>query len=75
MSRAAPLALSGLLALILAEILKLVLPPLFNWGAGVLLLVLKVGLTIAALGMALIAIVAAFFGARYFMRRRAEAEL
>ena len=49
--RAAPLAISGLLALILAELMKILLPPLLTWAAGILLIVLKIGVAVVGLGI------------------------
>lgn len=70
MMRAAPLALSGLLALILAELMKLLLPALLPVLLGVLMVILKVGLGILAFGFAAVLIAGTFFAWRIFRQRR-----
>jgi len=69
--RAAPVALSGLLALIVMEILKIVGPPILAWIAGVLLVVfffvLKVGL-----GLMVATALALAIWLVYRARRRSE---
>ena len=70
--RAAPLALSGLLALILAELLKLIMPVLLTWLAGLALVVLKIGLAVVGLGLAALAVVATIFVVRRVRRRQED---
>ncbi len=62
MRAAAPLAISGLLALILFEVLKFVLPVVMVWLVAAVVMALKIGLTIVAL-------IGTILVVRYFMKR------
>lgn len=68
----AGLGISGLIALVLAEIVKLIVPPLAGWLGAVLLVVLKGLLFFAALSFGLVLLVATFFVGRWVMRKREE---
>jgi len=70
MRSAAPLAVSGLIALILAELVKLVLPSLAGWVGGILLVVLKALVVITGVSIAIVAIAAPFFLGRWMLKRR-----
>lgn len=70
MMRAAPLALSGLLALIFAELMKLLLPALIPVLLSVLFVILKVGLAALAFGLLAIAVVGTVFAVRIFRQRQ-----
>ena len=63
----APVALTGLLGLILLEILKIVMEPVVAWLLAMLVLGLKISLALLALGAAI------YFGRRYY-RSRNEVE-
>lgn len=63
----APVALTGLLGLILLEILKIVMEPVVAWLLGMLVLGLKISLALLAVGVAI------YFVRRYY-RSRDEAE-
>jgi len=63
----APVALTGLVTLILLEILKIVMAPVVAWLLGILALGLKIALGVIGLG------VAAYFIRRYY-RSRHEAQ-
>ena len=63
----APVALTGLLGLILLEVLKIVMEPVVAWLLGMLVLGLKISLALLALGVAI------YFVRRYY-RSRNEAE-
>lgn len=63
----APVALTGLVGLILLEILKFIMEPVVAWLLGVLALGLKISLALLALGVAI------YFVRRYY-RSRKEAE-
>ena len=67
---AAQLGVSGLIALILIEVLKYVLPVVMVWVTAALLWALKAALTLLAIVAALVALVGAFFAIRYVVRRR-----
>ena len=63
----APLALTGLVSLILLEILKIIMEPVVAWLLGVLALGLKISLAVIALAVAI------YFVRRYY-RTRSEVE-
>ena len=63
----APVALTGLVSLILLEILKIIMAPVVAWLLGVLALGLKISL-------ALIALSATIYLVRRYYRSRNEAE-
>ena len=63
----APLALTGLVSLILLEILKIIMEPVMAWLLGALVLGLKISLAVIALGVAI------YFVRRYY-RTRHEVE-
>ena len=63
----APVALTGLLTLILLEILKIIMEPLVEWLLGVLVLGLKISLALLALGIGIYLV-------RRYYRSRNEAE-
>lgn len=63
----APVALTGLLSLILWEILKIIMEPVVAWLLGVLALGLKISLALIALGVGVYLV-------RRFYRSRNEAE-
>ena len=63
----APVALTGLLTLILLEILKIIMEPLVAWLLGVLVLGLKISLALLALGIGIYLV-------RRYYRSRNEAE-
>ena len=63
----APVALTGLLGLILLEVLKIVMEPVVAWLLGMLVLGLKISLALLAVGVAI------YFVRRYY-RSRDEAE-
>ena len=62
-----PVALTGLLSLILWEILKIIMEPVVAWLLGVLALGLKISLALIALGVGVYLV-------RRFYRSRNEAE-
>ncbi|MCA9738650.1 MAG: hypothetical protein R3E98_21710 [Gemmatimonadota bacterium] len=70
MRLAAPVALSGLLTLLLAEVLKLILPPMAAWVAALLAVLFKIGLMVFALGFAGLTIAGALVGWRWWAKRR-----
>ncbi len=53
MMRAAPIALTGLLTLIVVEVLKVVLAPVALWVIGILALGLKIGFGLIFFGIML----------------------
>ncbi len=63
----APVALTGLLGLILLEILKIIMEPVVAWLLGMLVLGLKISLALLALGVGVYLV-------RRFYRSRNEAE-
>ena len=63
----APVALTGLLGLILLEILKIIMEPVVAWLLGMLVLGLKMSLALLALGVGVYLV-------RRFYRSRNEAE-
>jgi hypothetical protein len=67
MRAAATLSLTGLLGVILLELAKIVMEPVVAWMIGVLLLGLKIGLGLIAVGVTI-------FVVRRVMRAREEAE-
>lgn len=63
----APLAFTGLVGLILLEILKIIMEPVVAWLLGVLVLGLKISLAVIALGVAIYLV-------RRYYRTRNEVE-
>ena len=63
----APVALTGIVGVILWKILQILMAPVIAWIIGVLAIGLKIGL---AVGVACLAI----YGVRRMMRTRAESE-
>ena len=64
----APLAFTGLVGLILLEILKIIMEPVVAWLLGVLVLGLKISLAVIALGVAI------YLVKRYYQTRNNEVE-
>jgi hypothetical protein len=62
-----PVALTGLVGVILLELLKIIMEPVVAWLLGVLALGLKISLGLAAVGVAI------YFARRYY-RAHNEAE-
>jgi len=65
MKAAAPLALTGLLGLIVLEVLQIVMAPLALWIVGILMVALKIGLIVAVVGVGLTVLA----GVAYFVKR------
>ena len=61
----APIALIGLVSLILLEILKIIMAPVVAWLLGVLALGLKISLGLMAVGVAI------YFVRRYYLSQKA----
>ncbi len=62
-----PVALTGLVSVILLELLKIIMEPVVAWLLGILALGLKISLGLAAVGVAI------YFARRYY-RSHNEAE-
>ena len=64
----APLALTGISGIILWKILQILMAPVIAWILGVLAIGLKIGLAVLTIGVAI-------YGARGVMRNRAKSEV
>ena len=67
MKSLAPIALTGVAAAILWNILQILMAPVIAWIIGMLALGLKIGLAVLTIG-------GAIYGARWVMRNRAKSE-
>ena len=67
MKSLAPIALTGVAAVILWNILQILMAPVIAWIIGMLALGLKIGLAVLTIGVAV-------YGARWVMRNRAKSE-
>ena len=67
MKSLAPIALTGVAAAILWNILQILMAPVIAWIIGMLALGLKIGLAVLTIGVAI-------YGARWVMRNRAKSE-
>ena len=67
MKSLAPIALTGVVTAILWKILQSLMAPVIAWIIGMLALGLKIGLTVLTIG-------GAIYGARWVMRNRAKSE-
>ena len=67
MKSLAPIALTGVAAAILWNILQILMAPVIAWIIGMLALGLKIGLAVLTIGVAV-------YGARWVMRNRAKSE-
>ena len=67
MKSLAPIALTGVAAVILWNILQILMAPVIAWIIGMLALGLKIGLAVLTIG-------GAIYGARWVMRNRAKSE-
>ncbi len=67
MKSLAPVALTGIAAVILWKILQILMAPVISWIIGVLAIGLKIGLAVAVACLAI-------YGVRRVMRTRAESE-
>jgi hypothetical protein len=68
MKSLAPIALTGVAAAILWNILQILMAPVIAWIIGILALGLKIGLAVLTIGVAV-------YGARWVMRNRAKSEV
>tara|TARA_Y100001949_G_scaffold103503_1_gene87313 strand:+ start:239 stop:454 length:216 start_codon:yes stop_codon:yes gene_type:complete len=68
MKSLAPIALTGVAAVILWNILQILMAPVIAWIIGMLALGLKIGLAVLTIGVAV-------YGARWVMRNRAKSEV
>lgn len=68
MKSLAPIALTGVAAVILWNILQILMAPVIAWIIGMLALGLKIGLAVLTIGVAV-------YGARWLMRNRAKSEV
>ncbi|HAT18085.1 MAG TPA: hypothetical protein DCS76_09845 [Gemmatimonadetes bacterium] len=68
MKSLAPIALTGVAAAILWNILQILMAPVIAWIIGMLALGLKIGLAVLTIGVAV-------YGARWVMRNRAKSEV
>ena len=68
MKSLAPIALTGVAAAILWYILQILMAPVIAWIIGMLALGLKIGLAVLTIGVAV-------YGARWVMRNRAKSEV
>ena len=68
MKSLAPIALTGVAAAILWNILQILMAPVIAWIIGMLALGLKIGLAVLTIG-------GAIYGARWVMRNRAKSEV
>lgn len=68
MKSLAPIALTGVAAAILWNILQILMAPVIAWIIGMLALGLKIGLAVLTIGVAI-------YGARWVMRNRAKSEV
>ena len=68
MKSLAPIALTGVAAAILWNILQILMAPVIAWIIGMLALGLKIGLAVLTIGVAV-------YGARWLMRNRAKSEV
>ena len=68
MKSLAPIALTGVAAAILWNILQILMAPVIAWIIGMLALGLKIGLAVLTSGVAV-------YGARWVMRNRAKSEV
>ncbi len=67
MKSLAPVALTGIVGVILWKILQLLMAPIIAWILGILAIGLKIGLAVAV-------VCAAIYGIRRVVRARAESE-
>ncbi len=68
MKSLAPIALTGVAAVILWNILQILMAPVIAWIIGMLALGLKIGLAVLTIGVTV-------YGARWVMRNRAKSEV
>ncbi|SVB40323.1 uncharacterized protein METZ01_LOCUS193177 [marine metagenome] len=68
MKSLAPIALTGVAAVILWNILQILMAPVIAWIIGMLALGLKIGLAVLTISVAV-------YGARWVMRNRAKSEV
>ena len=68
MKSLAPIALTGVAAAILWNILQILMAPVIAWIIGMLALGLKIGLAVLTISVAV-------YGARWVMRNRAKSEV
>ena len=68
MKSLAPIALTGVAAAILWNILQILMAPVIAWIIGMLALGLKIGLAVLTIGVAV-------YGARWVMRNRDKSEV